>query len=68
MKITRKIETTNAKYSLEDITEEQFNFLLTSLNHYGHYTNRCIPDKDTPIGELIQKLEKMKESSITVIN
>lgn len=68
MKITRKIETANAQYNLEEINEEQFTFLLASVNHYSFYTHHCIPDKIYPIGELVNKLERMKESSITIIN
>ncbi len=68
MKITRKIETADATYTLEDISDKQFSFLLSAVNHYAHYTHHCIPDKDSPIGELVDKLEKMKESSLTVIN
>lgn len=67
MKITRKIETTNADYSLDNLNEEQFTFLLKSIHHYAIYTHHCIPDKSSPIGELVDKLEKMKEGSITVI-
>lgn len=67
MKITREIETTKAEYTIENLTDEQFNFLLKSVNHYAHYTHHCIPDKDSPIGELVDKLDKMKESSVTII-
>jgi hypothetical protein len=68
MKITRKIDTTNAKYSIDDLNEEQFCFLLGSLSHYAMYTHHCVPDKTSPIGDLIDKLVKMKESSVTIIN
>lgn len=67
MKITRKIDTTNASYSFDDLNEQQFSFLLASINHYAMYTHHCIPDKSSPIGEMVDKLEKMKESSITII-
>lgn len=67
MKITRKIETTKAEYTIENINDEQFHFLLGSVNHYAMYTHRCIPDKESPIGQLVDKLEKMKQSSVTII-
>ncbi len=68
MKITRKIETTNAKYTLEELSDHQFRFLISAVNYYTQYTHHCIPDKDTPIGELVAKLDKMKESSVTIIS
>lgn len=68
MKITRKIDTTNATYTLEDINNTQFVFLLNAVRHYTQYTHQCIPDKDSNIGSLLDKLEKMYESSITIIN
>ena len=67
MKITRKIDTTRAEYTLENINDEQFTFLLHSLTHYARYTHMCIPSQESVIGELISKVEKMKESSITII-
>lgn len=68
MKIIRKIDTTNAIYSLDEINSAQFDFLLSSVRHYAVYTLHGMPNKDSDIGELIDKLEKMKESSITIIN
>ena len=68
MKITRQIDTQTARYTLEDINDSQFSFLLASVNHYTMYTHHCIPDKDSPFGELLEKLKKMKSSSVTIIN
>lgn len=68
MKVTRKIDTINATYSIDDLNSKQFSFLLNAVNHYAVYTHHCIPDKESPIGDLINKLEKMNESSITVIS
>lgn len=68
MKITRKIDTTDATYSLDQLNQEQFRFLLRATEHYLRYTHHCIPDAISPLGELMDKLNKMEESSTTVIN
>lgn len=70
MKVTRKIDITNATYSLDEINSTQFDFLFSAVNYYVRYTHHGIPEKDSKsdIGELFNKLEKMKESSITIIN
>jgi len=67
MKIERKIETANASYNIYELNDKQFKFLLAALNHYAHYTHHCTPDPESDIGQLIDKLEKMEQSSITVI-
>lgn len=68
MKIERKIETVNAKYSLVDLNEEQFSFLERASSFYcGHITHRDSFDNETPIGELQEKIRKMRESSLTII-
>lgn len=68
MKLKREIETTNAKYSLEDLNEEQFSFIDRAVSHYCYYiTHRDAFDDETPLGELMSKIKKMKDSSITII-
>lgn len=67
MKIKREIETASARYNIEDLNNEQFNFLVAACHHYCSYTCHCIPDKESVLGELIDKLEKMRESSVTII-
>lgn len=67
MEIKRQIDTTTAKFCLNDLNNLQFNFLRSAINHYAIYTHHCIPDKDTPIGELVEKIELMNNSSLTII-
>ncbi len=69
MKITRRIDTTNAKYSLDELNEEQLAFIQSSLTYYcGYICHKDRMDKDTPLGEVMDKIERMRESSVTIIN
>ena len=68
MKIKREIDTTNAKYSLEDLNSEQFAFIDSATKHYCYYiTHRDSFDETTSLGELMNKIQKMLESQITII-
>ena len=63
MQIKREIETKNAKYDLNGLNEEQFRFIINSLRRQCEYQMHCIPDETTPLGELMEKLQKMEDSS-----
>ena len=68
MKIKRIIETANAKYSLEELNEEQLAYIESSCTLYcGHIAHRDSFDEQTPLGELMSKIRKMRESSVTII-
>lgn len=69
MNIKRTIDTSKATYDIGGLDDEQFSFILQSLHHYCSYTMRHIPDDEsTPLGNLMSKLNKMKNSSVTIIN
>lgn len=66
MKIKREIETKNAKYDLTDLNEEQFRFISNSLRRQCEYQMHCIPDSETFIGELMEKIQKIEDSSVVI--
>lgn len=68
MKIKREIETTNAKYELTGINEEQFRFIHAACSVY--FQQRQVKSNEAPFDqwyEVYKKLEQMTESSVTVI-
>lgn len=70
MKIKRQLETSSAKYNLEDLSDRQFHFLMSAIQHYCYYTMRSLPEESEgdPFAELYHKMLKMRESQITTIN
>lgn len=65
MKITRKIDTTNAKYDLTDLSHQEIMRIYQGLNQL--YTYTC----HTPIDEVEEELPKkicqiIKEAQITI--
>lgn len=69
MKIKRELNTKEAKYTLEDIGDTEFNFLYQALRDLVYKTQRCIPDPESkdPIAILYDKFEKMNQSSVTIV-
>lgn len=69
MEIKREIDTSLAKYSLINLNDEQFAFIESSLRYYCQFiTHRDSMDEETPLGDLMSKIKKMRESSVTIIN
>jgi len=67
MKITRTIDTTKATYQLSEINEREFNLLLHSLVRCKENGGFGLSLKGDPVGDLIEKFEKMKNSEVTTI-
>jgi hypothetical protein len=67
MRITRKIDTTKATYQLSEINEREFNLLLHSLVRCKKAGGFGLSLEGDPVGDLIEKFEKMKSSEVTTI-
>lgn len=69
MQIKRELNTKEAKYTLEDLSDTEFKFLYSAVRDLIYKTCRCIPDPESkdPVAVLYDKFEKMNQSSITII-
>ena len=65
MKITRKIDTTNAKYDLLDLKHEEIMRLYNALSHYYSYINHLPIDEVEE--ELPKKLQEIISESVKTI-
>lgn len=68
MEIRREIDTSKAKYHLMGLNDEQFYLIESAVKHYWRFiTHEREFNPQTSVGELMSKIEKMRESIITII-
>lgn len=65
MEIKRELNTDDAKYDIKGLSHEQFTLLLRCYEKQMYVYCNSRPDRETD--ELLDKMLKMSESSVTII-